>query len=124
MKGIENIEAADIVEDVTVLSNRLDDISFSRKLVRSASSSPVLGKIPNQTIIAFTHSHPALKGKFKYSEDGSKLNLKTKNSQNLFLKLLNDDYLQSELTNRYYDSMAKDSVEANAKEDAPIANTA
>lgn len=115
MKGIENIQEANIVEDISVLSNRLNDISFSRKLVKSANNSPVLGVIPNTAIIAFSRTHPALGGKFKYSADGSQLNLKTKKSQNLFLKLLNDDYLQSELTKRYYDSMAKDSIEGLAE---------
>jgi hypothetical protein len=110
-KGVENIKAANLVMDCAVLEARLDDISFARKLVKSASSSPVLGKIPNAQVVGFTKSHPALRGKFKYSEDGSQINLKTKKSQNLFLKLLNDDFLQSELTRLYYDSIAKDSVD-------------
>lgn len=110
-KGIENIKAANLVSDTAVFSARLDDISFARKLVKSASSSPVLNKIPNEQVINFTSHHPALKGKFKYTDDGTQLNLKTKKSQNLFLKLLNDDFLQSELTKRYYDSIAKDDVE-------------
>ncbi len=110
-KGVENIKTAELVMDCSVLEARLDDISFARKLVKSASNSPVLGKIPNTQIIGFTNTHPALRGKFKYSDDGSQINLKTKKSQNLFLKLLNDDFLQSELTRLYYDSIAKDSVE-------------
>ena len=110
VKGIENIENSNIVLDISVLSNRLDEISFSRKLVKSARNSPVLGVIPNATIIGFSNSHPALRGKFKYSADGNQLDLKTKKSQNLFLKLLNDDFLQSELTKIFYDSLAKDSI--------------
>lgn len=117
VKGVENIKAANIVVDCDVLDARLDDISFARKLVKSASNSPVLGKIPNAQVIGFTKNHPALRGKFKYSDDGNQINLKTKKSQNLFLKLLNDDFLQSELTRLYYDSIAKDSVdEAEAAE--------
>jgi len=115
-KGIENIQNCGIVEDVSVLTERLDDITFSRKLVKSARNSPVLGVIPNSTIIGFSNTHPALKGRFKYSEDGSKLNLKTKKSQNLFLKLLNDDFLQSELTKIFYDSLAKDTVDKLTEE--------
>lgn len=111
VKGIDTIKEADIIVDCSVLEERLDDISFSRKLVKSAGKSPVLGRIPNTQIISFTSTHPALKGKFKYSSDGNKIELKTKTSQNLFLKLLNDDFLQSELTKRYYDSIAKDNIE-------------
>lgn len=110
-KGVENIKAAGLVVDCAVLEARLNDISFARKLVKSAGRSPVLGKIPNEQIIGFTNMHPALRGKFKYSSDGTQINLITKKSQNLFLKLLNDDFLQSELTRLYYDSIAKDSIE-------------
>lgn len=116
MQGIENIKKADIVLNCDFLESRLDDISFSRKLVKSASQSPVLGVIPNNQIISFTSSHPALKGRFKYSADGTKIDLKTKVSQNLFLKLLNDDFLQSELTKRFYDSIAKDNIETEQKD--------
>lgn len=111
-QGIENISRSGLVEDIDVLSSRIDDISFSRKLVKAARTSPVLGIIPNNEVIAFVSSHPALRGKFKLSEDGSQLKLDTKVSQNLFLKLLNDDFLQSELTKRYYASLAKDRLNA------------
>lgn len=110
-KGIESIESADLVMDCAVFESRLDDISFARKLVKSAKDSPVLGVIPNSQVISFTNTHPALKGHFKYSDDGRHLNLKTKTAQNLFLKLLNDDFLQSELTKIFYDSIAKDNVQ-------------
>jgi len=62
--GIENIRAADLVEDLSILESRLDEISFSRKLVQSAQDSPVLGIIPNTEIIAFSQSHLALVGEF------------------------------------------------------------
>lgn len=113
IQGIANIEQSDLVESTDVLTNRLDDISFSRKLVKAARNSPVLGVIPNQEVIAFIDNHPALRGKFTLNEGGTKLKLDTKISQNLFLKLLNDDFLQSELTKRYYASLAKDSLESN-----------
>jgi hypothetical protein len=115
-QGIQNIQQANLVINSEVFTARLDDISFARKLVKSAKNSPVLGVIPNAEVISFTSTHPALKGKFKYSEDGSQLDLKTKKSQNLFLKLLNDDFLQSELTKRYYESVAKDDIEAEAEQ--------
>ena len=110
-QGLNNIKSSNLVMDCGVFESRLDDIRFSRKLVKSASQSPVLSGIPNHKILNFTNSHPALKGKFKYSTDGSQLDLKTKKAQDLFLKLLNDDLLQSELTNKYYDSIAKDKIE-------------
>ncbi|MFB2753938.1 anti-phage protein KwaB [Shewanella xiamenensis] len=110
-RGLENIRNAGLVMNCDVFNGRLDEISFARKLVRSANNSPVINVIPNEQVISFTNTHPALKGKFRYSNDGSQLNLATKKSQNLFLKLLNDDFLQSELTKKYYDSIAKDRID-------------
>ena len=115
-QGIENIRQANLVENVQVFSERLDDISFSRKLVRAASSSPVLNLIPNADVINFANTHPALRGRFRFTADGERFNLRTKKSQSLFLKLLNDDFLQSELTKRYYDSLAKDAIESTIQE--------
>lgn len=113
-QGIANIDAAQLVVDTHALTARLDDISFSRKLVRAARASPVLGVIPNAQVIAFVGTHPALRGKFRLSDDGTKIKLDTKVSQDLFLKILNDDFLQSELTKRYYASLAKDSLNTTA----------
>ena len=113
-QGIANIDRAQLVVDTHALTARLDDISFSRKLVRAARASPVLGVIPNAQVIAFVSTHPALRGRFRLSDDGAKLKLDTKVSQELFLKLLNDDFLQSELTKRYYASLAKDNLDAHA----------
>lgn len=110
--GIENINNSELVVDVQPLLDRLDDVAFARKLIKASRSSPVLGEIPNREVIAFAQTHPALKGKFKFNDTGDRIRLDTKASQNLFLKLLNDDFLQSELTKRYYDSIAKDSLEA------------
>ena len=82
--------------------------------MRAARATSVLGIVPNAQVIAFVGAHPAHRGKFRLSDDGSKLKLDTKVSQDLFLKLLNDDFLQSELTKRYYASLAKDDVDDNA----------
>lgn len=99
-----------LVENIEDLEIELENISFARKFSKLVINSPVLGKVSNQTIIEFTNAHPSLRNKFKYSADGSKLQLVTKLSKKLFVKLLNDDYLTSNLTNQYYDSVAKDKV--------------
>jgi hypothetical protein len=66
--------------------------------------------IPNEKVIDFTRTTPGLKGKFKYSDSGRKIRLDTKASKLAFIKLLNDDFLKSELTDLYYASVAKDNV--------------
>lgn len=110
-QGIENILKSDLLEGVGPLEKRLDDLAFSRKLVRAASKSPVLGVIPNDKIIEFVTTHPTLKDKLKTTADKKKLKVDTKVAQSLFLKLLNDDFLQSQLTAKYYASQAKDSLD-------------
>ncbi|WP_186429659.1 anti-phage protein KwaB [Clostridium sp. BSD9I1] len=104
------IEAAGILENPAELNIMIDDISFARKLTKVSISSPVLGKVSSNTIVTFSNTHPALKGKFKYNTKANKILLDTKSSKKLFVKLLNDDYLLSELTQLYYDSLAKDNI--------------
>ncbi|OAB46789.1 anti-phage protein KwaB [Paenibacillus antarcticus] len=104
------IEQSGLLEDPDVLQELIDDISYSRKLTKVLSSSPVLNKIPTPSIIAFTDIYPALKGQFQYNADKSKIMLTTKKAKHLFAKLLNDDFLQSELTKMFYDSLAKDTI--------------
>jgi hypothetical protein len=109
--SVQAIIAAGIVDNPETLSEMIEDISFARKLTKTAINSPVLGKIPTVSIIQFAKTHPALKKKIRFSADESKLHLHTKESKKLFLKLLNDDYLRSELTRAYYDSLAKDAMQ-------------
>ncbi len=113
-EGLRAIEAADLLDNPEELEELLSDVSFARKLVKVTADSPVLGDaVPNAEVLKFTQEHPALAGKFQYNEDESKLHVHTKKSKQLFLKLLNDDYLKSELTRRMYDSSAKDEVQTN-----------
>lgn len=108
---IDCIENSDILESTDVLRESIENITFARKLTKLLDNSPVLGRIPSQAIVDFTKTYPALAGKFKYNEDGSRIRLDTRTSQELFIKLLNDNILKSELTNLYYDSLAKDMIE-------------
>lgn len=109
-QGVRRIAQSGLVEDTQVLTDRFADVAFARKLARIASSSPVLGIVPNESVFDFIVSHPTLSGKFHFTEDRSCLRLDTKVSQDLFLKLMNDDFLTSQLTKRHYDSIAKDDV--------------
>ena len=110
----ETVQAIDdlaLLEDVQVLKDAAEDISFARKLSKVKKYSPVINlSIPKETVIEFTRITPALAGKFKYSEDGSKIRLDTKTSKESFIKLLNDAFLHSELTKQYYEAKAKDNI--------------
>ena len=110
--GLNAIEEMGIVSNINVLEELIDNVSFARKLTKIARNSPVIqNNIPNVNILNFSRIHPAVKGKIRYTADGNQISLDTKVSKNLFIKLLNDDFLTSELTRLYYDSLAKDNIE-------------
>ena len=100
-----------MLEDIQVLKDAAEDISFARKLSKVKNSSPIFSlNIPKNEIVEFTKNTSVLVGKFKYSPDGSSIRLDTKKSKEAFIKLLNDAFLRSELTKLYYDARAKDNL--------------
>lgn len=107
-KSIDLIEKTGIVENIEALKDDLDEISFARKLTRIYRDSCVLGKVENETIILFSQRHSFFKNHpLKLNALGDKFLLDTKKAKNVFLKLLNDDFLTSELTNYEYEVLAK-----------------
>lgn len=111
--GLEAINDMGIVSNIDTLEELIENVSFARKLTKIARNSPVIQRsIPNVSIIAFSRTHPAIRNKMRYTPDGTQFALDTKVSKDLFIKLLNDDFLTSELTQLYYDSLAKDNIEA------------
>lgn len=113
---IEIIKKVELLENPEILTEALTDLSFARKLTKIAETSPVLGHIGNKQIIQFTQKHPMLKKVIQHSTDGSKIRLTSKKSRLLFIKLLNDDYLTSDLTSIYYDSLAKDTISMESEQ--------
>lgn len=109
---LEEIEKMDLLEETEGLSETIkENLSFARKLGKIRKTSPVISlHIPNNQVIEFSKTHPGIKGKLRYSEDGNKILLTTKKSQEEFLKLLDDSFLISELTKYYYASMTKKKV--------------
>lgn len=104
--SLEDIDTLGLVFNIDILSGRVDDLRFARKLAKISKDSPVF-RVPQADIIEFTKKHPFLKDKFKYTADGSQIELSSKLSQDNFIKLLNDDFLRSELTKIDYESPAK-----------------
>lgn len=115
-KTIEAIKELEVIDDIEVLRDGLEELSFARKLSKVLKSSPIFRlKITKETIIAFTKETPELVGKFKYTENGDKIQLATKRSKNAFIKLMNDSFLRSELTKKWYEATAKDELKQEAK---------
>ncbi len=109
--SLDVIRQMEIVSNIESLEELVTDVSFARKLTRVAKNSPVIqNNIPNTDIIAFSKRYPITRNKMRYNEDESQFNLDTRVSKDLFIKILNDDLLTSELTRLYYDSLAKDGV--------------
>lgn len=107
-KSIEKIKDIDILDNVEVLNDELDNITFARKLTRIYKDSKVLGKVENSVIIDFTQKHAYFKkNPIKLTQDKDKFILDTKRAKDAFVKLMNDDLLTSQLTNSDYESLAK-----------------
>ncbi|MDW7549826.1 anti-phage protein KwaB [Pseudoalteromonas peptidolytica] len=112
LMGVEAVEQVGLLENPEVLHELVDDITTARKLTKVAKASPVLrANIDNSQIIAFCKTFPSLKGKMRFNASGDKIQLDTKVSKNLFIQLLMDDFLTSELTQFHYTSLAKDAAE-------------
>lgn len=109
--AIELIKEIDILEDCQYIEKRSKEIAFARKLAKISKHSPVLGKVDVADIIRFAGKHEYLSTKLITNEDGDKFIVKTRAEQKYFIKLLSDDYLDSELTELKYESLAKDILE-------------
>lgn len=119
--GIRAIESISLVENSSVLHELLDEVKYARRFTKVAKGSPVLkAQVPNASIIQFCRSFPKLAGRIRFNKAGDKIVLDTKVSKDLFIKLLMDDFLTSELTNFHYESVAKDSAEvSNSANESP-----
>lgn len=111
---VDTLANLDLIEDTQPMKLRVDseDMAFSRKLAKVARNSPVMGQVENRDIISFARKHNYLSQNLKLNDNGDKFVLATKKSQNHFIKLMSDDYLESELTKIQYDSLAKDKISA------------
>jgi hypothetical protein len=106
--AIDALKKSEMIEDISHLEKSSAEMPSARKLARIAKHSPVLGKIDCPSVISFVSKHKILSNVLKLNKNGDKFIVKTKEAQKHFFKLMSDDYLESELTNLLYDSLAKD----------------
>ncbi|GAB2698571.1 hypothetical protein GCM10027037_23570 [Mucilaginibacter koreensis] len=102
---IQNIA---LLADIQPLLDLATQLTNAKKLVK-VRRSPVL-RVPTANGINFIRNHPKLTGRIHFNADETQISLDTGVSKRLFLKLLNDDYLFSQLTELQYDTIAKDEV--------------
>ncbi|MBQ4395204.1 MAG: DUF4868 domain-containing protein [Paludibacteraceae bacterium] len=116
--SIQQIAAVDLVEDIAKLRERAEsDISFARKLIKVTTNALILNVVDKERIIQFAREHAYLSRKLKVSAD-NKFDLEKKSAQNLFIQLLDDAFLHSELSSNDYLSPGKDILRT---EEAPEA---
>lgn len=105
---INSIESLGLIEDMDSFTSYLDSISSKKALLQLKNSQVIKKQIGAAAIVAFVQSKEKLKNLFNYSEDGTKLAPSSKAETRRLLKLLNDDYVISELTQSEYETLAKD----------------
>lgn len=108
--NIQMIADLNLLDSTDGLKDLLTNVSFARKVLKIKNSPVIRNNIPNNAIIEFTRTHPALVSKMKYNDDRTQIILETKISKELFIKMLDDAYLTSQLTQQFYESKAKDEV--------------
>ena len=104
-QSVDLIADLEYIDNVDGLRERLDELSFARRLMKAMDGSPVIG-LPTPTVLGFVSNNPKLNNVLKV--EGGKIKLDTKKAQSAFVSLLNDDFLYSKLTNNDYESSSKD----------------
>ena len=116
--SLQQIADADLVDDIAKLQERADsDISFARKLIKVTTNALILNVVDKERIIQFARAHAYLSRRLKVSAD-NKFDLEKKSAQNLFIQLLDDAFLHSELSSNDYLSPGKDILRPEEVPDA------
>lgn len=109
--GIANLHKLKLIEEIDFLKRTLENTKFAKKFVKILCASPVVTSgLASDRIISFAKDHPKLNGKFKFNQDNSKFIIDTKIACQIFLKLLDDDFLKSGLTGLDYETLAKNAM--------------
>lgn len=100
----QSVESKNIAMDISLVKEVCQQPSMLKKLRHALTESKVKDKT-NAEIIQFAQGQPKLR--FKFNEDNTRFDLTTKAAAKRFIKLLDDDYLFSNLTQEDYDSEQK-----------------
>lgn len=111
-ENLLTIAATNLLEDIEQLRELTSELKYAKKIMSIRHHSPVLN-IPFNDVKTFIQNHPKLKRRIKFNGDQSRIDLQTRTSKELFIKILNDDFLKSELTQLLYDSLKKAAMDNN-----------
>lgn len=100
---IKKIREMDIVEDIDNLENLVGnkDIKHARRIMRANNARTLL--MPADQLIQKVKLSRHWNDVFKFSEDGSKFQIKTQKEWKDFVDMLNDRFLISDITEDEYD---------------------
>jgi len=110
---IDDIDQMGLIEDITSFKSLVDGLPTRKALLQLKNSQVIKKEIDAKTVLDFYEKKRELIGIIDYNDDKSKLAPNKKEQVKRLLKLLNDDYLTSELTESEYDSVAKDELKKN-----------
>lgn len=115
LQNLALIEALGFIDDISHIQRSVEKKRLAKKLNKALQTSPVLKMIEDEKekVLRFIEQHPLLKDRIKVLEQTNKIELKSITSVEAFLKLLDDDYLKSDLTEMLYDSANKDKLATN-----------
>ena len=105
---MEDIESIGLIENMDGFKTYIDNLPSRKTLLQLKNSQVIKKNIPASAIVEFVKNHPNVKKLFNLNDDETKLAPSSKAETKRVLKLLNDDYVISELTNSEYESLAKD----------------
>lgn len=103
------IQDAQLIENVEELEELINEKRYAKKVVKIKPNTPVLA-LPFTKLKTFIEGHPKLKRRLKFNDAQDKIKFHSKTSKELFIKLLSDSYLKSELTDLLYESDEKEEL--------------
>lgn len=110
---VDTLKAINLIADLNVITQYTGtDLALAKKIIATIRNSPVLRNgIKNDKIILFAKNKASKLGKISIDEKKGQFTPKHKTEVKRIFKILNDDYLRSELTEEEYDSVVKDKWE-------------
>lgn len=116
ISNIRIIENSNLLENIQLLQELSADVRYAKKLMKVKADSAVLS-LEFTRVRDFIRHHPKLKRRVRFNFAGTRISLDTKASASLFLKMLDDDYLKSDLTDFLYESDTKNLLKLAESDD-------
>jgi hypothetical protein len=111
---LKAIEESGILKDVTKLSGALQNLPVARKLNKASRTSTVL-QLEKSVITGFVKGHVTLSEDLTIDKATHQIEIKTNKHVKVFLQLLDDDFLRSELTGEEYEALLKNRLDRKKK---------